>query len=96
MANARKYDSLWLKQLYNSELFEEVYGFVGEEDYSPVPYEELSTEVLKERLKDLNARTPFHVEYNPSLESVIKPQMITVSVLACTVSTRWLKWFCYQ
>ncbi|MFT5437471.1 MAG: membrane-bound lytic murein transglycosylase D, partial [Ulvibacter sp.] len=72
MANARKYDSLWLKQLYNSELFEEVYGFVGNQDYSPVPYEELSTEVLKQRLKLLNARTPFNVEYNPSLESVIK------------------------
>tara|TARA_R110000772_G_scaffold229240_1_gene340088 strand:+ start:731 stop:2308 length:1578 start_codon:yes stop_codon:yes gene_type:complete len=72
MANARKYDSLWLKQLYNSELFEEVYGFVGDQDYSPVPYEELSTEVLKQRLEELNARTPFNVEYNPSLESVIK------------------------
>lgn len=72
MANARKYDSLWLNQLYNSELFEEVYGFVGDQDYSPVPYEELSTEVLKQRLEELNARTPFNVEYNPSLESVIK------------------------
>jgi membrane-bound lytic murein transglycosylase D len=72
MANARKYDSLWLEQLYNSELFEEVYGFVGDQDYIPVPYEELSTEVLKQRLKELNARTPFNVEYNPSLESVIK------------------------
>jgi membrane-bound lytic murein transglycosylase D len=72
MANARKYDSLWLNQLYNSELFEEVYGFVGDQDYNPVPYEELSTEVLKQRLEELNARTPFNVEYNPSLESVIK------------------------
>jgi membrane-bound lytic murein transglycosylase D len=53
-------------------LFEEVYGFAGNQDYSPVPYEELSTEVLKQRLKLLNARTPFNVEYNPSLESVIK------------------------
>jgi membrane-bound lytic murein transglycosylase D len=72
MANARKYDSLWLDQLYNSELFEDVYGFVGDQNYKPVPYEELPTEVLKERLKELNARTPFNVEYNPSLESVIK------------------------
>ena len=72
MANARKYDSLWLKQLYNSELFEEVYGLASTQDYSPVPFDELSTEVLKERLKELNARTPFNVEYNPSLESVIK------------------------
>ncbi len=35
-------------------------------------YEELPTELLKERLEELNARTPFNVEYNPSLESVIK------------------------
>jgi len=41
-------------------------------DYEPVAYEELSTELLKTRLKELNARTPFNVEYNPSLESVIK------------------------
>ena len=72
MANARKYDSIWLKQLYTSDLFEEVYGLVNTQKYTPVPYEELPTEVLKERLKELNARTPFNVEYNPSLESVIK------------------------
>ena len=72
MANARKYDSLWLKELYNSELFEDVYGLITTQDYTPVEYEELPTEVLKQRLEDLNARTPFNVEYNPSLESVIK------------------------
>jgi membrane-bound lytic murein transglycosylase D len=72
MALARKHDSLWLNQLYNSELFEEVYGLVSTEDYMPVEYEELPTEVLKQRLAELNARTPFNVEYNPSLENVIK------------------------
>ena len=72
MANARKYDSIWLNQLYNSELFEEVYGLVSTQDYNPVPYEELPTELLKQRLEELNARTPFNVEYNPSLENVIK------------------------
>lgn len=72
IANARKYDSLWLKQLYNSELFEEVYGLVSQQDFNPVPYEELPTELLKQRLKELDARTPFNVEYNPSLETVIK------------------------
>ncbi len=72
LATARKYDSLWLKQLYSYELFEEVYGLIGKQDYSPVDYQELSTEVLKQHLNELNARTPFNIAYNPTLESVIK------------------------
>jgi membrane-bound lytic murein transglycosylase D len=72
MANARKYDSLWLNELYNTELFEEVNGLIVNQEYTPVAYDELPTEVLKERLKELNARTPFNIEYNTSLESVIK------------------------
>ncbi|MEX2350253.1 MAG: LysM peptidoglycan-binding domain-containing protein [Flavobacteriaceae bacterium] len=69
-------DSLWKRELYNSELFEEMYATVTdfEEDMEEeaVVYEELTTELLKERLIELNARTPFNVEYNPSLERVIK------------------------
>ena len=72
MANARKYDSIWLQELYNSELFEDVYGSITNQTYEPIEYEELPTEVLKQRLSELNARTPFNVEYNPSLESVIR------------------------
>lgn len=72
LKRARKIDSVWLSHLYNNNLFEEIYGSVVELDFEPVDYEELSTEVLKQRLKELDARTPFHVEYNPSLESVIK------------------------
>ena len=69
---AKKIDSVWLSALYNNDLFEEIYGSVTQLEYEPVEYEELSTEVLKSRLEELNARTPFNVEYNPSLESVIK------------------------
>ena len=72
MALARKIDSMWLESLYSTGRFEEMYGEVLSEDYTPVEYEELPTEVLKARLKELNAKTPFNVEYNPSLESVIK------------------------
>jgi len=71
-ALAREADSLWMSELYNSERFEEVYGNILNQEYEPIEYEELPTEVLKKRLEDLNARTPFNVEYNPSLESVIK------------------------
>ena len=72
MALARKKDSLWLKELYKSDLFEDIYSSVTDQEYGVVDYEELPTEVLKQRLKDLDARTPFKVEYNASLESVIK------------------------
>ena len=72
MALARKKDSLWLKELYKSDLFEDIYNSVVNQEYDLVDYDELPTEVLKQRLKDLDARTPFKVEYNPSLESVIK------------------------
>ena len=71
-ARAREMDSMWLATLYSNNLFEEIYGSITEMDFEPVEYEELPTEVLKSRLKELDARTPFHVEYNPSLESVIK------------------------
>ena len=69
---ARKSDSLWLQQLYNNDLFEEIYGSITQQEVIPVDYEELPTEVLKQRLEELNARTPFTVEYNASLENVIK------------------------
>jgi membrane-bound lytic murein transglycosylase D len=72
MALARKKDSLWLKELYKSDLFEDIYNSVANQSYEPVDYDELPTELLKQRLKELDARTPFKVEYNPSLESVIK------------------------
>ncbi len=72
MAMARKMDSLWLAELYSSNRFEEMYGAIDAETYIPVAYEELPTEILKQRLKELDARTPFTVEYNPALESVIK------------------------
>lgn len=74
LAIARVKDSLWLQEVYGSSLFEEMYDFIVNEniDELEVTYEELSTEVLKQRLEELNARTPFQVEYNASLESIIK------------------------
>lgn len=68
---ARKYDEKWLKELSNSDLFEQM-----SEDIATTPtdvtYDELPTEVLKKRLEKLNQKTPFNVEYNPILEQVIK------------------------
>ncbi len=65
-------DSIWKQELYNSSLFDTIYKSVTELEYEPVEYVDLPTDTLKARLKELNARTPFNVEYNTSLESVIK------------------------
>ncbi|MBW1293872.1 LysM peptidoglycan-binding domain-containing protein [Aquimarina litoralis] len=67
-----KLDSIWKQELYNSSLFDTIYKSVTELTYEPVEYVDLPTDTLKARLAELNARTPFNVEYNPSLESVIK------------------------
>lgn len=72
IAIAREKDSLWLKELYKSDLFDDIYNSVVNQNFEEVDYGELPTDVLKQRLKELNARTPFNVEYNTSLESVIK------------------------
>ncbi len=72
MAMARKKDSLWMLEVYKSDLFEDIYASVTDMNYDAVDYAELPTEVLKQRLKELDAKTPFKVEYNESLESVIK------------------------
>lgn len=72
MPKAAVIDSAWKKELMNSELFEEMQKEILEQDYSEVVYKELPTDTLKARLAKLNARTPFNIEYNPVLESVIK------------------------
>ncbi len=70
---AAKFDSLWMKELYESyalfdEMYEEVSGLEVER-----PYEyDLPTDTLKMRLARLNQKTPFNVIYNRSLENVIK------------------------
>ena len=69
---AAQLDEKWYEELYSNNLFDTIYNSVQDLDYKPVDYPELPTDVLKARLKELNARTPFNVEYNPSLESVIK------------------------
>jgi len=65
-------DSLWLSELYNTDRFKEVSEEIANQTYEPIEYKELPTDTLIKRLEELNARTPFNVEYNPSLESVIK------------------------
>lgn len=70
--HAAALDSKWLEELYSNTLFDTIYQSVTDLNFEEVDYPELPTDTLKARLKELDARTPFNVEYNPSLESVIK------------------------
>ncbi len=61
------------KELVNLDLFEEMESDISniyrDEDVS---FDELPTELLKSRLKLLDQKSPFKIEYNESLERVIK------------------------
>ncbi len=65
-------DNLWMKELSNVDLsdlqFKDIENFNPDES---VAYD-LPTDVLKERLKLLDAKSPFNIEYNIGLENVIK------------------------
>ncbi|MCO4822610.1 MAG: LysM peptidoglycan-binding domain-containing protein [Flavobacteriaceae bacterium] len=69
---AAKFDQKWLDELYSNALYDTVYSSVRELKYDSIYYPELPTDTLKKRLALLNEKTPFNIEYNPSLESVIK------------------------
>jgi len=66
------FDQKWIEELYSNSLFDSIYESVSELSYENIDYPELPTDTLKSRLEKLSAKTPFNVEYNPSLESVIK------------------------
>lgn len=66
-------DSLWMKELTNSDLFEDIQSDIKHFDMDKkVVYDELPTELLKQRLKEMDAKSPFNIEYNPGLENLIK------------------------
>ncbi|MBA6151949.1 lytic transglycosylase domain-containing protein [Gelidibacter maritimus] len=69
---ASEFDQKWLEELYSNELFDSIYASVTDLKYDAVDYPELPTDTLKARLHKLSAKTPFNIEYNESLESVIK------------------------
>ncbi len=69
---AVEFDEKWFEELYSNALYDTIYKSVTELSFEAIDYPELPTDTLKARLKELDARTPFNVEYNPGLESVIK------------------------
>lgn len=65
-------DSLWMKELSNQELAIQEFDDIKNINLDANVAYDLPTDVLKERLKKLDEKSPFNIEYNPVLENVIK------------------------
>lgn len=65
-------DSLWLKELANLDLYNDISDDIKNINIDEKVEFELPTELLKERLSAMDAKSPFNIEYNPGLENIIK------------------------
>ena len=69
---AARVDSLWMQELTSLDLYKtisediETINIDADVDY------ELPTDLLKERLAAMDAKSPFNIEYNQGLENIIK------------------------
>lgn len=62
----------WMSELSNQDLYSEMIADIENTNIDEKVDYDLSTELLKERLKALDAKSAFHIEYNPGLENIIK------------------------
>jgi membrane-bound lytic murein transglycosylase D len=65
-------DSLWMKELASLDLYDDLTTDIKNIDVDQKVDYELPTELLKERLKKMDEKSPFNIEYNVGLENVIK------------------------
>ncbi len=65
-------DSLWLKEITNLQIFDEITDDIKTINLDKSVDYELPTALLKERLAIMDAKSPFNIEYNPGLENIIK------------------------
>jgi len=65
-------DSLWLKELTNLDIYNDISDDIKNINIDEKVDFELPTELLKERLAAMDAKSPFNIEYNQGLENIIK------------------------
>ncbi|MBA4317093.1 MAG: lytic transglycosylase [Flavobacterium sp.] len=65
-------DSLWMKELTNLDLYNDISDDIKNINIDEKVDYELSTELLKSRLAAMDAKSPFNIEYNTGLENIIK------------------------
>ncbi len=69
---ASEIDKKWMSSWENSSIRDTTTLIVEIDSLKNIVIENLPTDTLKQRLALLDSQTPFHVEYNPSLEKIIK------------------------
>lgn len=65
-------DSLWLKELTNLDIYNNLTEDIKTINIDEKVEYELSTDLLKARLQAMDEKSPFHIEYSQGLENVIK------------------------
>ncbi|HIP47655.1 MAG TPA: LysM peptidoglycan-binding domain-containing protein [Lutibacter sp.] len=65
-------DKQWMDLVKQSDLYDSSSYNIKEVSLEDFIIEDLPTELLKQRLQTIDAKTPFHVTYNPDLERLIK------------------------
>ena len=65
-------DSLWMKEMVSLDLYTDLTTGIKNINVDEKVDYELSTELLKERLRKMDEKSPFNIEYNVGLENVIK------------------------
>ncbi|WP_296685133.1 LysM peptidoglycan-binding domain-containing protein [Flavobacterium sp.] len=65
-------DSLWLKELTNLDIYNNLTEDIQTINIDEKVDYELPTELLKARLQAMDEKSPFHIEYNQGLENIIK------------------------
>ncbi|KOS07038.1 murein transglycosylase [Flavobacterium akiainvivens] len=66
-------DSLWMKEMGNEDLFADMQSDLAKiNPDDEVADFSFNTELFKKRLEKMDARSPFHIEYNKGLENIVK------------------------
>lgn len=65
-------DSLWMKEMVSLDGYNQMIADIKNVNPDEKVEYELPTELLKERLRRLDEKSPFNIEYNIGLENVIK------------------------
>ncbi len=65
-------DSLWMKELTSLDLYNDLESDIKTINLDQKVDYELPTELLKARLKEMDSKSPFNIEYNQGLENIIK------------------------
>ena len=65
-------DSLWLNELTSLDLYNDLETDIKTINLDQQVEYELPTDLLKKRLKEMDSKSPFNIEYNPGLENLIK------------------------